>query len=1281
MGKPIGRVLLGAAVAIGGAVAIAATALTLGGAGWIIAGGLSMMLGGASEMLARKPSFSVTNRDLGQNYSDPVGALPVVYGTVRVGAHRVFVDTTGNGQYLWVVAALAHGPVAGIDDVYLDGVRALDATGRALNGLATKAQFVGYAACWKAYGTDGQLGVVPRSDARTISRSDYVDKNTRRITCSAAHPYRTGDVVAISGHSLIPDGDYPVVFYSAGTPTQFDIAQANGGGSTNNGGTVGAVDYYTPDLTALFPSQWTDAHRGRGVAYLVLRLRYDATRFPNGLPRIEAMVRGSAVEDPRTVTSLALASVAVGPAIGSYAATATLTTSAAHGLAEGAIVALADTGVAGLDGLQRVDLVLSATQFRTYVPIAAGSAGVGTATPRTHSAVPALVLRDYLTSPVYGAGLAASEIDDDAIATEASYHEEAVYVPDPPVVGAVSYPATLDLSDSTPGATYTIIRTAVAEHHFTDGDVVFISGHSVAAVNGRWTITAGANPDEFTIPVVIGAGGVGGTVQRQTTQARFACHTALRTDQSVRQCLEDLLTSCRGVLLYEGGQYRPFTRRAVTPVAFAITPDVIRGDWAFSLPAESDLANVVHASFFNAANSYQADTVDVPAPGATNAYLADDNGQLLPRDLELPCTTDRSTAQQIAQVVRRESRHQVGWAGALTEAALALRVGDVVAVTHPTPGWVAKLFWITSLALLESGEVQATGVEYDATCYDLDAPDEARYSALSEGEDQLLDPPTGLALANTAGVDTIVATWTPTGDSRATGYELQYRQHNVSDWSASVSIPGAAIGSASIPGLGFATHYDVRLRAAGINGLVSSWVEVDDYTILTGPPAVAQPPVATIDPVSEDEDSVVVRYAGTLGANGVGPLQWRRRIDGAAPGVWSGWATFPAADEDVAKSLVYPRRVLLEVQDTGTGLVGGAAFLVGPGLPLADPGTGHLKPSIPLVGGDYLVPTGDASGRINLADDPRWLNKHAENLPRSAASATPVSSVVANLTDQSQLVAGTSIQRATGDTQTVRITRGGREGTCRHAQQVTFTPQCGGTPVINLRGGVNNQPGNKWGTASQVDLGSANGAPTAGVAIYDELVALNPGPGSFVPRLRLRQKGAPTDQHYDFSGTGIVSVGGTDLSAALAAGPAANDTYTVNVKVSVSARASTLDPDPYVEIDVTYIIEVAEDGVTFHEVKRATAINADSSGSTNTSTYSDGWAISVSGMTTSGRFRIKVIAATKTGSGTTSYNIRGYVNATDGDYGVKYQTSASDKYASKTPDADDVCYYSALEVV
>jgi hypothetical protein len=310
-------------------------------------------------------------------------------------------------------------------------------------------------------------------------------------------------------------------------------------------------------LVSRFPSAWGVAARGRGVAYLVLRLVYNPTVYPSGLPTITATVRGVRLFDPRTGTS-------------SYPG--------------------ADCN-------------------------------------------PALAIRDYLTSVPYGAGALTSEIHDASVIAAANYADAAVTNPN----------------------------------------------------GGTW--------------------------------ARFRAAGVVDTQASVSGTLTGLLTSCRGALVWQGGQYRLVIRQAQSPVAFALTEDVIVGGLTVVLPGMKDRKNLLRGAIVDPTQNYQVREVPWPRVGASNAYLTEDNGFENLASMELPFTADLYRAEQLLDVNLRETRAGIAVQLRALEAAYVLEVGDVVNVTHSTPGWVAKPFWVLGIAPQPDRTITILLGEYDATCY------------------------------------------------------------------------------------------------------------------------------------------------------------------------------------------------------------------------------------------------------------------------------------------------------------------------------------------------------------------------------------------------------------------------------------------------------------------------------------------------------------------------------------------------------------------------------------
>jgi len=130
--------------------------------------------------------------------------------------------------------------------------------------------------------------------------------------------------------------------------------------------------------------------------------------------------------------------------------------------------------------------------------------------------------------------------------------------------------------------------------------------------------------------------------------------------------------------------------------------------------------NVVRVTYVDPSQKYQTDQVQWPSPSQTNFYLQADNNYESRLEIDLPYTQHRARAQQLAMILLKESRQSTVVTVSLQESALSLRVGDLVYVTQPSPGWNNKVFDVLALLLQPDGGIQAVLVEYDPTAYNLD---------------------------------------------------------------------------------------------------------------------------------------------------------------------------------------------------------------------------------------------------------------------------------------------------------------------------------------------------------------------------------------------------------------------------------------------------------------------------------------------------------------------------------------------------------------------------------
>ena len=86
-------------------------------------------------------------------------------------------------------------------------------------------------------------------------------------------------------------------------------AQLDGSGGVTSGRFADHVviskhlgsDAQTADVNLVsLVSNWTSSHRGRGIAYVYLRLKWNLDVFPTGIPNMRAVIRGRDVWDPRS---------------------------------------------------------------------------------------------------------------------------------------------------------------------------------------------------------------------------------------------------------------------------------------------------------------------------------------------------------------------------------------------------------------------------------------------------------------------------------------------------------------------------------------------------------------------------------------------------------------------------------------------------------------------------------------------------------------------------------------------------------------------------------------------------------------------------------------------------------------------------------------------------------------------------------------------------------------------------------------------------------------------
>lgn len=351
--------------------------------------------------------------------------------------------------------------------------------------------------------------------------------------------------------------------------------------------------------------------------------------------------------------------------------------------------------------------------------------------------------------------------------------------------------------------------------------------------------------------------------------------------------LSDILASCRGSLVYAGGTYKLLVDRPQA-VTFALNEDNITGAWTIAMDSLGERVNRVTATYIDAAQNNKPNTVTVDDA----AYRIADGGELLERSVMLSGVTGRGQAYDIALWEMRQSRLSMVVEVNALLSALRCEVGDVVSVTHSVPGWTAKPFRVTGIAISGTDEVRLTLREYSDTVY----------SAQTDNADPPIETtlPNPLTLPTISVINTtpriqdgnlheVLLRWTYPDDYGARWFEIQWIADSTSFPGGSVFVDPAAkiykiIVSAAdtfwankdtwyrgyvLTGLQASTQYAVRMRAVSSIGGVGSWGSNWLFTTLDD---VIQPAGTgseiILDPTLRDQSQWVTANNATWSAGG-----------------------------------------------------------------------------------------------------------------------------------------------------------------------------------------------------------------------------------------------------------------------------------------------------------------------------------------------------------------------------------------------------------------------------
>ena len=413
---------------------------------------------------------------------------------------------------------------------------------------------------------------------------------------------------------------------------------------------------------------------------------------------------------------------------------------------------------------------------------------------------------------------------------------------------------------------------------------------------------------------------IGGAVVK-----RYTTNGIVNTSQGSIGILKQLLTSCKGFLVFTGGKYKLIIDKVET-AAFTFSEDNIIGEWKVSLGSKNSQFNRIRANFINKNKQWQPDIAVVES----TALRTLDNGELLEKTITLPYTTDIDRAKMITTININQSRQKISCEFTSTIEALKAEVGDVVYIKHSTVGWqylnasAGKKFRIIKMALQNNDEVRVTAVEYADGSYDfgtIQVADTAPNTNLPDVTttkipvnllvaEQLFVTNTGQGVQVRANLS-----WTAPTDAFAQYYEVEYAEGS----GAFQFVTQTRATSAEVNNLKAGT-FSFRVRTVNTIGVKSAYItSTNSLAGLTTPP-------------------VTITNFSVNAIDGSAYLQWDR-----------------SPDIDVIHG------GFLRIRHTP--IVTGAVWAGGSSLGQALAGT-STNATLPLLAGTYMIKAVDSAGNF-----------------------------------------------------------------------------------------------------------------------------------------------------------------------------------------------------------------------------------------------------------------------------------------------------------------------------
>lgn len=325
-----------------------------------------------------------------------------------------------------------------------------------------------------------------------------------------------------------------------------------------------------------------------------------------------------------------------------------------------------------------------------------------------------------------------------------------------------------------------------------------------------------------------------------TTQKRFTCNGIMDTAKPWQENLDRLLSSCRGILIFQYGKFRLYIPKIETAETFELDESNIIGDWEWHKGGFSEVCNIMEATFIDTDIEYRPNIARYPQIGVSNSFLTNDNDFEARRKIDLPFTNNIYMAEHLLDTLLKETRNDITCSVTTKEEATKLQVGNVVKVTHETPGFAAKKFRVMGVGFMQDGNLRMLLKEYADATYSLGSQtDAAVYPDSNLPNPYWCVSATGLAWestvtealeTNSGKIPRAMITWNHSADPYLQHEDLFFKVNGTSDWLFVKRVQSTEVAIAYIAELDAGGSYDVGVRATNTISVQSSLVTLMNQT-------------------------------------------------------------------------------------------------------------------------------------------------------------------------------------------------------------------------------------------------------------------------------------------------------------------------------------------------------------------------------------------------------------------------------------------------------------------